>query len=823
MCEHRRMAPGRTDAAALVRALPAPAVLLDDGGHVVELSDDAALALRCTRGDLVGAELAGHVGGAGGDRLRDALADLSRTREAAVRVPDPAGGGLSELHIRLAMSELGAMCVLERRRPTAEELLADVLAAVADTDVAADALSHALGRIGASNHWDLAALWVVDRGAGLLRPVATWARDEGDGEAHRERTLQVSLAADEGLPGRAWSSGTTLVDADPGEDRRLTDAGLLGTSVQHPIVSGGHVVGVIELLAAVVEDPRPWLESALRAVEPALAHLLERVRDRLAVGAAEGRLAAALDAGQFGVAGVDAGSGRVEWSSRMAALHGQTPVPGAGPLGALLASVHPDDLDEIERALRTLPEPTAGDPSPVHQIEYRVTDGGDLRWLSTRITATVLPSGQPQIAAITSDVTERKRVEQRTHRRAMAIEGLQWVSQAIIAGRELRDTAVAVSHAATGVLGAVYGIVLYRVPGDTADELAWALSGVPTDLEVPDPPTELELPDDLEAARGPALVDLRSQPDVRAFVLGLRLPVEVGTMRSALIVPIRGDGRDRLGTMVFLHPEAGYFNDDDVRLARSIGASTGVAIENAKHHEQQRLAAAAFQRELLPDSTASIEGADVCVRYHPGRDGIEVGGDWYDVIDLGDSRVGLAVGDVCGHGLTAAAHMGQFRHSFRALVQSSVSPEEALRVLNDLALDELRTTMTIAYVELDTTTGECRTWLCGHLPPLIAGEGGHAVRWLGEDVASGPMLGFLPGLQVSATHDVLRPGELLLIYSDGLVERRGESIDDGLDRLAASFVGRSADIESACDELYQLLADQGPAADDTALLAVRRH
>ena len=71
--------------------------------------------------------------------------------------------------------------------------------------------------------------------------------------------------------------------------------------------------------------------------------------------------------------------------------------------------------------------------------------------------------------------------------------------------------------------------------------------------------------------------------------------------------------------------------------------------------------------------------------------------------------------------------------------------------------------------------------------------------------------------------DVLGAGELLLLYSDGLVERRGESIQDGLDRLAGSFVGRSPDIETACDELYQLLADQGPAADDTALLAVRRH
>ena len=818
------MAAERSEAAALLRALPAALVLLDDEGTVVEVTDRGASAIGRPRDVLVGAPLAEHVR-AGGDRLRAALAELGDT-EIEVRFADPTGDGLAEVHLRIVRTPFGPLCDVQRRNPTTEDLLAAVLQAVASTDVGPEVLERALGQIGASNHWDLGALWVVDDAAGLLRPVATWSRDPEAAGAHRDRTMRTGLAAGEGLPGRAWSEQRRIVDGDVGGDDRLADgSGRYATRLHHPITAAGdQVVGVIELLATTDEDPRAWADSALRAVEPALAHLLDRVRDRMAVRAAEGRLAAALDAGQFGVAGVDAGSGRVEWSSRMAALHGQTAVAGAGPLSALLAGVHGDDVDEIQRALRSLPDPEATDGSPLRQVEYRVrNDEGQLRWLSTRITATVLPSGQTQVAAITSDVTDRKQAEQRTQRRAMAIEGLQWVSQAIIAGRELRDTAIAVAHAATGVLGAVYGVVLYQVPGDTADELAWALSGLPPGSDIPPPPVELDLPDDLAAAHGPALVDLRSQPDVRAFVLGLRLPVEVGTMRSALVVPIRGEGQGRLGTMVFLHPDAGYFTEDDVRLARSIGASTGVAVENAKHHEQQRLAATAFQRELLPDSTAAVDGADVCVRYHPGRDGIEVGGDWYDVIDLGDDRVGLAVGDVCGHGLTAAAHMGQFRHSFRALVQSSVSPEEALRVLNRLALEELHTTMTIVYVELDTRTGDCRTWICGHLPPLIVDRGGNEVRWLGDDGGRGPMLGFVPDLDVTPSVDRLGSGELLFLYSDGLVERRGESIDEGLDRLASSFVGRSSDIETACDELYQLLADQGPAADDTALLAVRRH
>ena len=110
----------------------------------------------------------------------------------------------------------------------------------------------------------------------------------------------------------------------------------------------------------------------------------------------------------------------------------------------------------------------------------------------------------------------------------------------------------------------------------------------------------------------------------------------------------------------------------------------------------------AFQRQLLPAPVASdIPELEVCVRYHPGRDGLDVGGDWYDVIDLAHGRIGLAVGDVCGHGLEARRHMGQFRYSFRALLQSRSPPAEAFQVINRLALHDLDTTATLAYVELD--------------------------------------------------------------------------------------------------------------------------
>lgn len=708
-------------------------------------------------------------------------------------------------------------------------LLAGVLEAVSSATIGPAVVERALEEVGASLPWRRGAIWVADEGAQVLRPVAVWEAEADPTGEYRRRTLAATVPIGAGAAGSVWASGRASVAGGVEGDGRIPTPPGGGVVLHHPVRAGGHVVGVLELVGDAGSDHADWIGSALVAVEPALGHLLERLRDRLAIDVAEGRLAAALDAGQFGVAALEAGSDRVEWSARMAALHGQSPVRGAGPLSALLSAVHPDDVEEIRSALRSVPAPVAPGDTPMRQVDYRVISEADGdRWVSTRITATILPGGLPQVAAISSDVTERKRSEAVTRRRAMAIEGLQWVSQAIISGRELRDTATAVSHAATGVLGATVGVVLYEVPGETTSELAWALSGIPGDLEVPARPVDPGLPPDLAVAEAPVVIDLRWHPQTRDFVLGLGLPVDVASLRSALIVPVRGDERRRrLGTMVFLHPDAGHFTDDDVRLAQSIGASTGVAIENAQRHEQRRLASMAFQRELLSDPDVAVGGVDVCVRYHPGRDGIEVGGDWYDVITLSEHRIGLAVGDVCGHGLTAAAHMGQFRHSFRALVQSSVSPEEALRVLNRIALDELRTTMTMVYVELDTRTGDGTVWRCGHLPPVVATPELAEVRWLADE-QGGPMLGFLPELAFRPSSVRLDPGELLLLYTDGLVERRGESIDAGLHRLAGALVahdlaGGTAPIDNVCDLLHERLAERGPDADDTATLAVRRH
>jgi PAS domain S-box-containing protein len=812
----------------LLESLPDAVVLLDELGTVREATSRLAEIAGWSQEELIGRSLPELFPQHLRDELEQTLAHWRATGASPldrriVRVPllTPAGAAV-DVGLLLHRTPDGFSATLRDLGTSGDDLRGRLLDAVSAPDVTASSVAAAAAEVGRSFAWDLVTVWAVDPTTTTLRAVTVWERTPDPRRRFRSITLRQPLLPGEGLAGAAWQSGEASAAEDIGADPRfrgVRDVDRIPRSgATIPVRSGRRIVGVVELLAHGMVDIGLWLASETDAISTGFGQLLERYRDRLAADAVEGRLALALDAGQLGVWTLDVRSGVAQWSSRMAELHGVVATEGAAD--AVFATVLADDRAEVGRALaraREVDEPQT--------VEYRVhdPDRGTI-WVSTRLTRVRAHGGPPLLSAVSADVTESKRAELSAQRRRAAIEGLQWVSQAIIAGRQLTDTAVAVANAATGVLGADLGVVLYPEPAEVGSEMAWAVSGLPGDQPLPDPPTHVEIADAARTAAGvEVVVDLRRDEDALRFVEELGLPIDHHRLRSALIVPI-GGGRGRpLGLMAFFHVDRGYFTADDARLAASIGSITGVAIENAHRHEQQRLAAMTFQRQLLPRADVEMPGLDICVRYLPGRDGFDVGGDWYDVIRLGEDRIGLAVGDVCGHGLTAAAHMGQFRFSFRALLQSSSTPEEAMQVVNRLALDDLHTTATIAYVELDTATGDIAAWSCGHLPPLVASKDGSTVRWIEAAAQRAPMLGFLDTVEVAPVRARLAPDELLLLYTDGLVERRGESIDDGLDRLARSFAGRSPRLDDVCDELYGVLAEAGPDADDTVLLAVRRH
>jgi GAF domain-containing protein/anti-sigma regulatory factor (Ser/Thr protein kinase) len=289
-------------------------------------------------------------------------------------------------------------------------------------------------------------------------------------------------------------------------------------------------------------------------------------------------------------------------------------------------------------------------------------------------------------------------------------------------------------------------------------------------------------------------------------------------VRSLLGAPLIVDGRVigviHVGT---LHPRV--FDQEDAALLQIAAMRAGPAIERARlfdalDHEHR--SAVALQRSLLPERLPEVAGIDVAARYLPSID--EVGGDWYDVIELPGGHVGLAIGDVAGHGVRAAALMGQLRTGLRAYALEGQPPGETLKRLDRL-LQSIRGRgmATAAYALFALETGALRIASAGHPPPVIVSASGEA-RLM--DVAASPPLGTLPYPSHHEHEMQLGPGDTILMYTDGLIERRGEPLTTGLERLRVAASGTVA-AEELCQRVMDALVPALGAPDDVALVALR--
>jgi serine/threonine-protein kinase RsbW len=289
-------------------------------------------------------------------------------------------------------------------------------------------------------------------------------------------------------------------------------------------------------------------------------------------------------------------------------------------------------------------------------------------------------------------------------------------------------------------------------------------------------------------------------------------------LSSFALLPIRA-GRSVIGVIGMGWTRAAALTPDARRLLAIAVSLGGAAFERAAAYDLDHHIAETLQRHLLTEPVLALPGISWAARYAPGNVELTAGGDWYDVIELPGGRVALVVGDIVGHGIVAAAAMGQLRSATRALAVR----EEPVGVLE--ALDAYVATTgqghlsSLAIAVLDPADGSVEYAVAGHPPPLQRGPDGTAV--LVED-ARGPLLGIgTPGSRRSVRSRV-PPGSTLVLYTDGLVERRGESIDEGLARLAASVRDAGPDMhpEALCDRLLDQLLVGGTAPDDITLLVL---
>jgi serine phosphatase RsbU (regulator of sigma subunit) len=297
----------------------------------------------------------------------------------------------------------------------------------------------------------------------------------------------------------------------------------------------------------------------------------------------------------------------------------------------------------------------------------------------------------------------------------------------------------------------------------------------------------------------------------------LRLARELD-LRSAITVALSARGRT-LGAITLLRTRSSPpYDEADLAFAEDLGRRAGVAVDNALLYQQTEHVAAQLQRAVLPADLGDLPGWDVATHYRPGGQA-EVGGDFFDAVQLDGGPLAIFIGDVMGHGIPAAAAMAQMRASIRALLCVDAEPSVVVATLDDmfrtLAMEGL---VTLAYAVLDTESSQLRMVNAGHYPPLIVRSDG---RTLFARTVSQRPLG-AGGDDRAETTWLLERGDTLLLYTDGLIERRSETIDEGLARLGASGpVLAKSGLSTALDELIASVTVE-TLEDDVTAIAVRR-
>ncbi|MEU2390626.1 SpoIIE family protein phosphatase [Streptomyces sp. NPDC007369] len=261
----------------------------------------------------------------------------------------------------------------------------------------------------------------------------------------------------------------------------------------------------------------------------------------------------------------------------------------------------------------------------------------------------------------------------------------------------------------------------------------------------------------------------------------------------------------------------GPFGSEDVVLAGELAARAAISIDNARLYQHEHETAVLLQRSMLPQHITAPTGIEVAHRYLPASDINEVGGDWYDVLQLPDGRAALLIGDVMGHGMAAAAVMGRLSASVRALGRLDLPPTDMLLQL-EAALADLAEPMlaTFLYVTCDPRTGECTVTRAGHPPPVAVQPDGSS--WV-VSTPPGVPLG-VGGIDFTTTPLPLQPGSLLVLYTDGLIEARGTDIDDRLGELTRLLAEPQRPLDHLCDTLVTGLVPAS-ADDDIAILMAR--
>ncbi|WP_327293201.1 SpoIIE family protein phosphatase [Streptomyces sp. NBC_01198] len=466
-------------------------------------------------------------------------------------------------------------------------------------------------------------------------------------------------------------------------------------------------------------------------------------------------------------------------------------------------------------------------------------------------------SGRPiGVAGLAMDVTGRQRAEREAAHARRNLALLNEAGARIGTSLDLETTARELLDVAVPHFCDLASVDLYQALLSGAEELAGTTDGsgelrrVAFASSVSDAPVAMAGDDDdISADDGPVSVgavhryrfssaSARALRTAQPQVLDGDGGQDLGgaLVQSTLVVPMVA--RDTvLGLVQFSRAKGSEpFTERDRMLAEELAARAAIFIDNARLYRREHERALILQRSLLPPDDPEAAGLDIACRYLPGSMETEVGGDWFDVIELPGHRTALVVGDVMGRGLRAAVAMGELRTAVRTLAMLDLEPGEVLSALDEVVrglgaptpgrtrrtkehgdsdLTEVYLA-TCVYVVYDAVTRRCTIANAGHLPPVVV-EPDESPLLL--ELPRGVPLG-VGGEPFEESEVELPEGALLALYTDGLVESRSLPLDEGLDAFRQSLDGPARPLEDICDHVLATL-DTAHGEDDIALLMAR--
>ncbi|WP_369192839.1 SpoIIE family protein phosphatase [Streptomyces djakartensis] len=530
---------------------------------------------------------------------------------------------------------------------------------------------------------------------------------------------------------------------------------------------------------------------------------LERVADAVALTApaapAEG---GELPPGAFSLA-MD--SGRVRAGDDLLALFGLDAAAFDGRVETLLGLAVPEDLPSLMSVVEA-DHMSIGD----RELEFRVLQPtGPPKWL--RLRGRLVPGGDGRparlvgtvadVSTLRSDVTDVARVQRLAAALATAVT-VRDVGKAVVAAlrRPLRADRIALAE--------LEGDRLVVTVLDPPEPEAWP--------EVWRTEWRGEWPD-APVRSMPTLAAALREGRARSWPAGSPLePSLAGVGPGGLAVLPLPAGNRMAGACLIGWDTPHDFGSDERALLTACAGLAGQALTRARAFDAEHELVGMLQRQLLPRRLPRLPGAVAVARYLPSTAGLELGGDWYDVIPLPDHHVALVIGDVQGHSAGAATLMGQMRTALRAYAVEGHPPDVVVAHANRLLMDmESELFATCCYVDLDLEEGAAWCVRAGHLPPVLRQPDGRTEI---AEAEGGPPLGVITQAEYPMSPLRLQPGTVIALATDGLVETPESDIDEGMAHLAAQLAGAApTDLGLIADALL----GNAPRSDDVALLLLR--